>query len=162
MQTEVRIGKVILNNEEIEAGKVNIPCIKGDAGEIISLEIVQIGVNEIPKIENNGSRSEAKIKIYIPENTKIIDMGVNKDYHLITTLNTGQEIDCGYVRGAGIIGASIRNGILFFILENEVEVEAGNILSEENIIDIKKYCETYTDETIIALNNMEIEEILKR
>lgn len=88
--------------ESVKAGKINIPVIKGDTGEtgqIDSVSVEMIGTNEEPRVDNLGTKTNAKLNFYIPKGTSIEGLSIDEFGDLNATLSNGQTIDCGRAKG---------------------------------------------------------------
>ncbi len=128
--------------ESVKAGKINIPVIKGDTGEtgqIDSISIEMIGTNEEARVDNTGTKSNAKLKLYIPKGTSIDDLSIDGFGDLIVILSNGQTIDCGRVKGEkGEKGdpASVEEYGIFYWDGKSSDDNPSNIELWQKIIDL--------------------------
>lgn len=151
----------------VNIGKVSIPAlvgkpgIDGKTGIIKDIIIKILKSTEKPFATNTGTETEAVFEIGIPGFDNISSININKDSDLIFTFDSSKEINAGNCKGTGILNIKIVEGVAFFTLTDGSEINAGNILSKENIEELKKYSENFFEKTNIAISNLEIDEIVK-
>lgn len=123
--------------EGVNIGNIKIPAIKGDigeqgeAGEIKDVIVTLLEPTAEPFAKNLGTKTQAILYIGIPANDNIVDMTINEEGELVTTLESNTELNAGVVKGTGIQSIVLESGSIIIGLTDGSTINAGNIYDDE-------------------------------
>lgn len=148
MANGIDIGNLSLS-DDVVIGSIQIPIIKGDkgdtgeAGKIISVQIIMLSSTATAYADNIGTQTNAKIVLGIPRGANISTTTINQVGELIITLDNGSELNAGQVVGRGISNVSMNEDWDFVVtLTDGSTIIVGNLENEiKNIIE--EYLEDY-------------------
>lgn len=145
--------------EGIEIANISIPLIKGDtgsAGKIKSISVVMLSPTATAYVTNSGTESEAILTLGIPQGASVASATVTNG-DLIITLNNGQTLNAGRVKGTGVSNVTINQNYDFVVtLDDGTSITAGNLATEISSIISTALANYYTKTQVdTAISNLD-------